>query len=55
MQRITVGRKPLNIVPGNRDPGAVDSPNKYLIGPALVISQDITNVPIVDKMRTDGK
>ena len=53
---ITVwGRKPPIAFPGKSEDSVVGRPNKYLMGPALVIPQDTTRVPIVDRIRTTGK
>ena len=48
------GTNPSIFFPGSIESAGVDRPKKYLSGPALVISQEITRVPIVEKMRTIG-
>ena len=53
---ITVwGRKPPIAFPGKSEDSVVGRPNKYLMGPALVIPQDTSRVPIVDRISTTGK
>ena len=48
------GKNPSSFFPGSMESSGVDRPKKYLNGPALVISQEISRVPIVDKMRIIG-
>ena len=53
---ITVwGKNPPIAFPGNSEDSAVGRPNRYLMGPALVIPQDTSRVPIVDRISTTGK
>ena len=48
------GANPFMNVPGNTEL-LVGRPKKYLIGPALVIPQDTSRVPMVERIRTTGK
>ena len=53
---ITVwGRKPPIGFPGKTEESGVGRPKKYLMGPALVIPQDTSRVPMVERIRTTGK
>ena len=53
---ITVwGKNPPIAFPGNSEDSAVGRPNRYLMGPALVIPQDTSRVPTVDRISTTGK
>ena len=53
---ITVwGKNPPIAFPGNTEDSAVGRPNRYLMGPALVIPQDTSRVPIVERISTTGK
>ena len=48
------GKNPFIFFPGIKESGEVERPKKYLIGPALVISQETSRVPNVAKIRTIG-
>ena len=52
---IVWGRKPPIALPGKTEESLVGRPKKYLIGPALVIPQDTSKVPIVERIKTTGK